>query len=627
MIYGKKIIALCIANAGDTRHFQFIKTLNALLSKNGYKLFIYHTCTNFYYKKKSEEGEKAVFELMDYDIIDAVVVFCESFLDGSVVEGLIKDANRHHTPIITIGEVHDNAIPLLFDYESGFEAILRHVIEEHGVCDTCMVAGVKGEYHSDNRIEVYKKVLAENNLPFSEEQVYYGDYWWGPTKQAVQSMLLNGKLPTAIFCANDSMAIAVCEELKSRGYSVPEQVLVTGFDGMLEAQVHKPPITTAKCDLNLAAKALLDIFRQLEGNQVLQQVYEVPYVKDIYRSCGCNHRVRNSVNIGERMKWSEDRFYKYQDDERTLMEVSEMIISGESPKQFAEYLEKVGFYNVCIVLNEDCMDETVNPATSERAVPFDERMQVVYRTQTDNVTFPEAMPRACLLPDLENRVRNVEEPLLFSALSFLGKPFGYLHFGAFSVEEYAKILQYVKNLGNAFGTYRMIRNLKYTAAGMKKMSRTDHLTGLLNRNGFFADLPELLKLADKKYIVVASIDVDNLKKINDRYGHVAGDFIIQAVAQAMERIPFENKLCSRFGGDEMVVCAVADTVAEERLLKDGIEKNLEVINEESGKPYSAEASIGVVTVRSSDDFDLMEVLKKADKAMYDNKARKKLGQQ
>ena len=51
------------------------------------------------------------------------------------------------------------------------------------------------------------------------------------------------------------------------------------------------------------------------------------------------------------------------------------------------------------------------------------------------------------------------------------------------------------------------------------------------------------------------------------------------------------------------------------------------IGSESGKPYSAEASIGVVTVRSSDDFDLMEVLKKADKAMYDNKARKKLGQQ
>ena len=94
----------------------------------------------------------------------------------------------------------------------------------------------------------------------------------------------------------------------------------------------------------------------------------------------------------------------------------------------------------------------------------------------------------------------------------------------------------------------------------------------------------------------------------------------------MEKIPFEEKLCGRFGGDEMVVCAVADTVAEERMLKEGIEHNLAVINEKSGNPYRAEASIGVVTVRS-DSFALMEALKKADKLMYENKARKKAGQQ
>ncbi len=626
MIFGKKIIALCIANAGDHGHFRFIQALNGVLEENGYKLFVYHTCTDFYHQKQCEEGEKAIFDLINYDIVDGVVVFCESFKDPEVAERIIASANCHKTPVISLGEVHPNAVPLMFDYESGFEAVVRHVIEEHGITDTCMIAGVKGEYHSEDRIKIYKKVLEENGLPFCEEQLLYGDFWWGPTKQAVNQMITEGRLPKAVICANDSMAIAACEEINKHGYSVPEQVIVTGFDGTLEGLLNKPALTTATCDMNLAAKEIINILSQIEAFQPLQKVYQVPYVMAVYSSCGCKREAEYGINIGERLKWAEDRFIKYQDDERSLMEVSEMILGCESPKQFAECLKEFNFYNVCIVLNEDCLDETINPALHERKEPFDDRMQVVYRTETENALFPEAMPRDYILPNLEEWICERDVPLLFSPLTFLGKVFGYLHYGSFALEEYAKILQYVKTLSNAFGTYRMMSNLKYTAASIEQMSRMDYLTGLLNRTGFFAALPDLLEKAERKYVIVASIDVDNLKKINDRYGHVAGDFVITAVAQAMEKIPFEEKLCGRFGGDEMVVCAVADTVAEERMLKEGIEHNLAVINEKSGNPYRAEASIGVVTVRS-DSFALMEALKKAEKLMYENKARKKAGQQ
>lgn len=624
MIYGRKVVALCIANAGDSRHFTFISSLNKVLQKNGYKLFVYHTCTDFYHQKQSEEGEKAVFELMDYDVIDAVVVFCESFKDTALIDYLIATANSHKTPVISVGEVRENAVPLMFDYESGFEAIVRHVVEHHGIQSTCMIAGMKEEYHSEHRIELYKKVLADNGLSFTEEQLYYGDYWWGPTKKAVQRMLAAGTVPKAIICANDSMAITVCEELKEHGYSVPEQVLVTGFDGTLEAQVHKPAITTAKCDLNLAAKEIVSILKQIEEYKHLKPVYEVPYVLDIYRSCGCHRRAHHGINIGERMKWAEDRFIKYQDDERTLMEVSEMILGCDSPKQFAECLNHFPFYNVCIALNEDCLDEKINPASDCRASSFDNRMQVVYRTGAEGVAFPEPMSRKTILPDLDIRVMYMEEPLLFNALSFLGKPFGYLYFGSFQLEEYSKILQYVKTLSNAFGSYRIIKNLKYVADSIEKMSQRDFLTGMYNRTGFYAALPAFLESARGKYVMVASLDVDNLKKINDQFGHAAGDSVIKAVAESMEAVPFEEKLCGRFGGDEMVLCVVADTVAEESLLKDRVEKYLKEHNRKSGRPYAADVSIGIVSVREN-TLDLTEALKRSDKLMYENKARKKAG--
>jgi len=103
MLYGKKVIALCIANAGDWRNFQFVSSLNNVLQENGHKLFVYHTCTDFYRGMRGEEGEKAVFDLMDYEVIDAVVVFSESFRDRSVPELIFAAAKKHNTPVVSVG--------------------------------------------------------------------------------------------------------------------------------------------------------------------------------------------------------------------------------------------------------------------------------------------------------------------------------------------------------------------------------------------------------------------------------------------------------------------------------------------------------------------------------------------
>ena len=623
MVYGRKVIALCIANAGDRRHFEFISLLNKALWKQGYKLFVYNTCTDFYHQRRSEEGEKAVFELMDFEIIDAVILFCESFMDTSVLDEVVQRAGNFGTPVISVGEVRKNTTALMFDYEKGFEEIVRHIVEFHGIADTCMIAGKKGEYHSENRIEVYKKVLQENGIPFEKDRVYYGDYWWGPTREAVREMLQNDTLPKAIFCANDSMAISACEELIENNYAIPEQVVVTGLDGTIEAQYSKPPITTAKCDMNLAAGTIMEILEKIFAHQPVDEVYEVPYVLDVFKSCGCKKRVRHAVNVGERMKWAEDRFIKYQDDERSLMVVSEQLLGCEAPSQFAECLNRFPFYNICVVLNEDCLKENVNPAMTHREKPFDSIMQVVYRTGAEGAVFPEPMPRKQLLPDLEGRMW-LEEPLLFTAMSFIGEPFGYLYFGSFKEEEYSKILQYVKTLSNAFGSYRIVKNLKFTADSIEQMSQTDFLTGLYNRNGFYSRIPAFIEEAKGKYIMVASLDVDNLKRINDTHGHTAGDFVIKAVAEAMEAVPFEQKLCGRFGGDEMVLCAVADAVAEESLLRSRIDAYLSEINQNSGKPYMAETSIGIVSVRA-EAFDTEAALRRSDQELYEHKARKKVG--
>lgn len=86
-------------------------------------------------------------------------------------------------------------------------------------------------------------------------------------------------------------------------------------------------------------------------------------------------------------------------------------------------------------------------------------------------------------------------------------------------------------------------------------AHTDPLTGLLNRRGFEVKLPYTLERASRgqRPITLAMLDLDRFKLVNDRYGHAAGDVLLQAVAELLERNLRENDLAVRWGGEEFLI--------------------------------------------------------------------------
>ena len=96
--------------------------------------------------------------------------------------------------------------------------MVRHVIQDHGARKINMLAGFKNNLYSQMRIEQYKKVLAENGIPFEEERLGYGDFWDRPARREMQRFLnSNLPMPDAIVCANDAMAIVACDMLHDAG--------------------------------------------------------------------------------------------------------------------------------------------------------------------------------------------------------------------------------------------------------------------------------------------------------------------------------------------------------------------------------------------------------------------------
>lgn len=152
-------------------------------------------------------------------------------------------------------------------------------------------------------------------------------------------------------------------------------------------------------------------------------------------------------------------------------------------------------------------------------------------------------------------------------------------------------------------------------------SEHDTLTGLYNRRCYF-------KRSQEEYPKLASIgvfyfDVNNLKLVNDRDGHDAGDALLQKAAESIRQITCDTIHGYRMGGDEFIAVCMNCTKKDVETIKSRWEAALEKVNEKyGGNP----CSIAVGSAYAKGGIDIEEVCKAADKRMYQDKIRKKSAQ-
>jgi diguanylate cyclase (GGDEF)-like protein len=157
------------------------------------------------------------------------------------------------------------------------------------------------------------------------------------------------------------------------------------------------------------------------------------------------------------------------------------------------------------------------------------------------------------------------------------------------------------------------------------LSQTDELTGLLNRRGFLSLGRQSLTLARRmgRRGNVFFADMDDLKKINDGYGHQEGDAAIRTAAEMLRKTFRTMDVIARLGGDEFAVLTV-DTVPDfVESLKQRLQACISTYNADSGKPYPLSMSVGAVPFERESTVSLEELLDRADDVLYEEKKLKK----
>jgi diguanylate cyclase (GGDEF)-like protein len=158
---------------------------------------------------------------------------------------------------------------------------------------------------------------------------------------------------------------------------------------------------------------------------------------------------------------------------------------------------------------------------------------------------------------------------------------------------------------------------------LRYLALTDDLTCLYNRRGFFAAATQQLKLARRnaQSMLLLFCDVDNLKQINDCYGHREGDLALVRTADALEDAFRDSDVVARLGGDEFAVLALEASREHEGIILHRLEKSLKKANAHESR-YELSLSVGVARFDPQHAVALGELMEQADRDMYEQKRKR-----
>lgn len=173
----------------------------------------------------------------------------------------------------------------------------------------------------------------------------------------------------------------------------------------------------------------------------------------------------------------------------------------------------------------------------------------------------------------------------------------------------------------------LLRELKKKEEKLQTLAVTDPLTNLYNRRGFFSMLDRQMKLAARtgKELLLLYIDLDDMKHINDKFGHQAGDDALIGTAAILRKTFRDTDIIGRTGGDEFAVLMINSVTStrEETLFR--LHRNIDAYNKNSDKRYKLSFSIGTAIYDPKSPISRDELMARADEAMYEQKASLKTG--
>lgn len=562
----RKRIAVLAAQIDETTQHSFLKEF----IKQAY-VYDYDVCIFSMYQKYQETvlrniGDSTIFNLINYEMFESVLILIDTILTPGLVIPLQKRIKEcFKGPVLVVDQESQFFESVMMDHYSPVKRIVDHLIEVHNYKDIAFLGGKEGHPHSVQRYNAYKDSMKEHNLDIREEWIYHGNYWYDSGERFADILLENrDKLPRAVACANDYMALGLANKLSEKGIKIPEEVAITGYDSVEDGKHSPSPLTSSDIPAGECGKYCMNwLYGKINGMEPQQFELKTPIF--IGGSCGCEYNPEiKKDNIRSNWKTHQSSKSVFSDFNHIL----EDLLSQKTMNGFLNVVNKYSYqispysgFDVC--LNEGFLE--ADAFIGENAIR-NKYTDMIYRVLSckddmpGTIDFERKFPKEKLLPDLFED-RKDPTTYIFNPIYFNDRCFGYTvlsHSNEIHLyhEGYRVWMRNVMQGMEAF----LRQNYMFDLVARINAGRIrDEMTGLYNYEGFIKNTKNLLKYQDKnRQMNILALDIKAMKTITEVYGREAGRRAISLVARAIQNSLSENEIGCRMYNDEYIISMLDD---------------------------------------------------------------------
>ncbi|MBN2536592.1 MAG: substrate-binding domain-containing protein [Spirochaetales bacterium] len=239
-----------------------------------------------------EKQRNKLYDLISEKVVDGLIVLTSTIAHYVGYKEMLHFFSRYKSfPCVSIAMKIQGIPSVVVDNETGMKELIMHLIHIHGYRQFAYIGGPEGNTDAQQRYNVFADIMKQNNLELDTSLYVKGDFNILTGQSAIHTLLDDRKLHfDAVIAANDEMAIGAIAALRDRGYRIPEDIAVVGFDDIEINKSISPPLTTVRQPLyhqgRIAAEILLEMLngKQNPGQKLL------PTELIIRESCGCFSR-------------------------------------------------------------------------------------------------------------------------------------------------------------------------------------------------------------------------------------------------------------------------------------------------------------------------------------------------
>ncbi len=594
--YKRQKIAVLIGHPEEYSHVLFLNGFLEEAFKLDYDVSVFAMYIKYQNTKARAIGDSSIFKLISYDKFDCIVVCADTIQTKGVAEQIEEDLHGKYKGKVIFVDGDSKYFPSIhIDNYTPEKAVIDHLIEHHGFKDIAFLTGKSWHPHSIIRLNAYKDSLAGHGIPFNEERIFYGDFWYTSGESLADNFIKSGvKFPEAVACANDCMALGFAKVMTANGYSIPEDIAVVGCDSNDEGR-HAPipltsiPISSEELGRNSALKA--DALIKGEPEK------KTPADPKLFigGTCGCGCESAQPSYF-TRTSWDTEISLGTMFSPFNTMD--EDLIAQTS---FAGLIGSI-FSSIQLVRGFDSFNLCLNPSLGDSDKPFEDKIMHVIRCgngdeSEDKILTDKFFDKELMLPELFEE-RKSPSVFYFMPIFFDDSIFGYaaVRFDGKPTVISPEYRAWLKSICRGIECFRRSDILIGSSKIVKQGIMTDALTGLLNYKGFLDQADTLLNLMNNYggHMSALAVDIKKLSYINDKYGRAEGDKVIVSVATAMEGLfSGRNCLCFRAGNDELVALKLTSETGEQELLE-GKDKLEELVKSNySSAEYSIDLYYGI----------------------------------